>query len=91
LCSFIPKCSKLNSIGPVDLDFYRKGGKMKLEFSHEDLELMYFLLSKEESEIIVEIHHCRNFDFRDYLRQHYEHINDLLARIGNANQVISQS
>ena len=64
---------------------------MLLEFSHEDLELMYFLLSKEESETIVEIHHCRNFDFREYLKQHCEHIKDLLARIRNANQVISQS
>jgi predicted metallo-beta-lactamase superfamily hydrolase len=78
-------------MGPVELGFYRKGGKMKLEFSHEDLELMYFLLSKEESETIVEIHHCRNFDFREYLKQHYEHIKELLVRIRNANQVIPQS
>ena len=54
---------------------------MNLELSQEDLELMDFLLSKEESEIRVAIHHCRNQDFKEYLKQHCEHTCELLTRI----------
>ena len=61
---------------------------MNVEFSHEDLMLMDFILSKEESEAHTEIHHCRNLDYKEYLKEQYEHTRDLLARIRNALQVI---
>ena len=54
---------------------------MNLELSQEDLKLLEFLLSKEESEIHVAIHHCRNNDFKEYLKHHFEHIGELLTRI----------
>ena len=54
---------------------------MNLELSHEDLKLLEFLLTKEESELRVAIHHCRNNDFKEYLKHHLAHIGKLLARI----------
>jgi hypothetical protein len=68
-----------------------KEGKMNLELSQEDLILMEFLLSKEESETHVAIHHCRNSDFKDHLKHYYEHVGELLARIRNETQVIQRS
>ena len=61
---------------------------MNVELSHEDLMLMELILSKEESEAHVEIHHTRNLDYKEYLKKQQEHVRDLLARIRNALQDI---
>ena len=77
-----------NVINPVPTG---KEVKMNLELSQEDLELLEFLLTKEEKEISVEIHHCRNSNFKDYLRHSSEHIGKLLARIRNETQFTQQT
>lgn len=64
---------------------------MNLELSQQDLELIDFLLSKEENETRIAIHHCRNYDFKEYLKRHYELTSILLTRIRNEVKVIQQS
>ncbi len=54
---------------------------MKVEFSKNDLILLDMLLSKAEVETGVEIHHCRTFEFKDYLKRREEAIGILLAKI----------
>jgi hypothetical protein len=42
------------------------------------------LLSKEEGETRVEIRHCRDFEYKNFLREREKQIGDILARIKNA-------
>jgi hypothetical protein len=57
---------------------------MNVEFSKEDLILLDMLLSKEEGETRVEIHHCRDSEYKNFLRGREKQIGDILARIKNA-------
>jgi hypothetical protein len=57
---------------------------MNVELSKEDLELMNMLLAKEEVETRVEIHHCRNREYKDFLKEREKHVGDLLASVKNA-------
>ena len=56
---------------------------MKVEFAKEDLLLMDMLLSKAEGTTRVEIHHCFDHDYKDFLREREKRITDLLSRIRN--------
>ncbi len=57
---------------------------MNVEFSKEDLQLMDMLLSKAEGVTRVEIHHCSNHDYKDFLKARETQIGELLGRIKNA-------
>ncbi len=54
---------------------------MAMEFSKEDLALLDMLLSRAEVETRVEIHHCRTYEFKEYLKKREEAIRSLLTRI----------
>ncbi len=54
---------------------------MNVEFSKEDLQLMDMLLSKAEGVTRVEIHHCSNHDYKDFLKARETQIGELLGRI----------
>ena len=57
---------------------------MQVELSREDLAVITMLLDKEESETRVEIHHSRDPDFKDLLRNRELQVRDLLARLREA-------
>jgi hypothetical protein len=57
---------------------------MNIDFSKDDLMLIDMVLSQEESETIVEIHHCKNMGYKEYLKQRNKETADLLARIKSA-------
>jgi len=57
---------------------------MNVELSKEDLILLDMLLSKEEGKTRVEIHHCSNHDYKNFLKEREKQISNLLARIKNA-------
>jgi len=57
---------------------------MNLEFSKDDIMLMDMLLSKEEVETRVEIHHCKFHENKNFLKSREKQIGDFLARIKNA-------
>ena len=52
-----------------------------MEFSRDDLILLDMLLSQAEVETRVEIHHCRTYEYKDYLKKREEAIRSLLTRI----------
>ncbi len=54
---------------------------MDVEFSREDLTLLDMLLSKAEVETRIEIHHCRIFEYKDYLKKREEAIRTLLTGV----------
>lgn len=57
---------------------------MNADFSKDDLHLMDMLLSKAEGGTRVEIHHCSNHDYKDFLKQREKQIGELLNRIKSA-------
>jgi len=57
---------------------------MNVELSKNDLVLMDMLLSKAEGTTRVEIHHCYDRDYKNFLKEREKQIGDLLARIRNA-------
>ncbi len=57
---------------------------MNVEFSKEDLQLIDMLLSKAEGVTRIEIHHCSNHDYKDFLKAREKQIGELLSRIKNA-------
>jgi hypothetical protein len=57
---------------------------MNVDLSKEDLTLIDMLLSKAEGATVVEIHHCKFSEYKDFLKKREKHIGDLLARIKNA-------
>jgi len=64
-------------------DKLRKEGHMNIELSKEDLMLIDMLLTKAEGVTRVEIHHCKQREYKDFLEKREQHIRDLLARIKN--------
>jgi len=77
-----------NVINPVSTG---KEDRMNIDLSKKDLILIDYLLSKEESEIHVAIHHCRNNDFKDYLKHYCDSIVELMSRVRNEIQVNQES
>jgi hypothetical protein len=63
---------------------------MNVELTKDDLILLDMLLSKEEGQTRVEIHHCHYHEYKDFLKEREKHIGDLLTRIRNALAVINQ-
>jgi hypothetical protein len=57
---------------------------MNVELSKEDLSLMDMLLSKEEVETRVEIHHCKHHEYKDFLKSREKHVGDLMVLVKNA-------
>ncbi len=64
---------------------------MKVEFSKDDLLLLEMLLSKAEVETRIEIHHCRTFEFKEYLKKREEAIGSLLTGVKTALAVYSSA
>jgi len=54
---------------------------MELELSEGDLKLLEMLLSKEEGQTLVEIHHCRYHEYKQYLKERGRQIAALLERV----------
>lgn len=55
---------------------------INLDVSKEELSLIEMLLTKEEAQTRIEIHHARrSFDYRDYLKTREKEIHDLLVRV----------
>jgi hypothetical protein len=59
---------------------------MNIDFSHEDLDLVVELLSREQKSLPVEIHHSRNREFRDYLKLREKLVENLLERVMAGNR-----
>lgn len=57
---------------------------MKIEFSEDELALMDMLLTQEESETNIEIHHCRNLDYKELLHKKQSEIHEILEKIEDA-------
>jgi hypothetical protein len=57
---------------------------MNVELSKKDLIMIDMLLSKAEGTTRVEIHHCFDFSYKDFLKEREKHIADLMARVKNA-------
>ncbi len=55
-----------------------------MELSRENLTLLDMLLSKAEVETRIEIHHCRTYGFKDYLKKREEEIGTLRTGIKKA-------
>jgi len=60
---------------------------MELELSEDDLKLLEVLLSKEEGQNRIEIHHCRYHEYRQYLKEREKQISSLLERVRSGIQV----
>ena len=59
-----------------------------LDLTKEELFLIKMLLSKEEIETRIQIHHARrSFEYRDYLKTREEEIHKLLEKV---NQHITE-
>lgn len=54
---------------------------MAVNLTKDDLALLEVLLAKEESDIRVEIHHCRDHEYKDFLKKRESQTGDLLARV----------
>jgi hypothetical protein len=57
---------------------------MQIEFSQDELALIEILLTQEESNINIEIHHCRNLDYKEFLFKRQSEIHAILTRISGA-------
>jgi hypothetical protein len=55
---------------------------MQLNIDNEDYELLKMLLSKEEVNTRVELHHCRTREFKEGLKKRELHVHTLLERLG---------
>jgi hypothetical protein len=55
---------------------------INLDVSKEELALIEMLLTREEAQTRIEIHHARrSFDYRDYLKTREKEIHDLLGKV----------
>ncbi len=57
---------------------------MNMDLSKDDLMLLDMLLSKAEGTTRVEIHHCYDRAYKNFLKEREKLVGDLLARIKNA-------
>jgi hypothetical protein len=63
---------------------------MKMEFSEEDLKLLEMLLSKEEGQTLIEIHHCRYHEYKQYLKEREKLLSGLLERVKSSLAVAAE-
>ena len=54
---------------------------MNIDLSKDDLMLIDMMLSQELSETNIEIHHCRNVGYKEYLRDRLKAIEELQTRL----------
>lgn len=54
---------------------------MRIELSADDLSLIKMILEKDLEEVRIEIHHCRNHEFKDWLKTRQTQMLDLVNRI----------
>jgi hypothetical protein len=61
-----------------------KGGESmhRIELTDNEFELLATLLKKEVEETRVELHHTKNMEFRQYLREREELLKFMLVKIG---------
>ena len=57
---------------------------MKIELCEDELMLMDMLLSKEEAELKIEVHHCKNYSYKNYLKECEGQVGTVLAKIRDA-------
>jgi hypothetical protein len=54
----------------------------RIELTEDEFELLVTLLKKETEETRVELHHTKNMDYRQYLREREDLLKCMLAKIG---------
>jgi hypothetical protein len=54
---------------------------MKIEVTQEEKSIIEELLSKELSDLPIEIHHCRTNEYKTMLKDKQKHVEDLFERI----------
>ena len=54
---------------------------MKIEFSEDELALIKLLLTEEESQTNIEIHHSRNLNYKELLLNRKSEIHKILEKI----------
>jgi hypothetical protein len=52
----------------------------RIEFSDGELELLATLLKKEVEETRVELHHTKNLEFRQFLREREDLLKSMLGK-----------
>ncbi len=57
---------------------------MTVNLAREEAALLEILLTKEEGDTRVEIHHCRDHAYREYLKGRESQISELLGRVKGA-------
>ncbi len=57
---------------------------MKIEFSEDEFVLIKMLLTEEESETNIEIHHCRNLNYKEFLLSRQREIHKILEKFTDA-------
>ena len=71
----------LSAGGIGSVDFRRA---LAASAANQNISSMLMLLSREEAETRIEIHHARrSFEYRDYLKMREKEIHDLLDKIRN--------
>jgi hypothetical protein len=63
---------------------------MNVEFSTDDLKLLEMLLSKEEGQARIEIHHCHYHEYKNHLKEREKRISEMLARVRNSLMIASE-
>jgi len=56
---------------------------MSIVFSGDELDLIEMLLTRAESEINIEINHCRNLYYKEALSERQREINKLFEKLKN--------
>lgn len=54
---------------------------MPIELSNEEREILVGLLEREFGEVRTEIHHTRNHDYKEGLKEREKRVHDLLGRL----------
>lgn len=54
---------------------------MTVKFSEKELSLLTVLLAKEAADLKVEIHHTRNHEYREILKEREKQVVEMLNRL----------
>ncbi len=54
----------------------------RIELTENEFEILATLLKKEIEETRVELHHTKNAEFREFLREREETLKGMLAKLG---------
>ena len=57
---------------------------VNVNLNKDDAALLEMLLAKEEGDTRVEIHHCRDHEYKEYLKRRESQIGQLLGRVKSA-------